>query len=152
MSKNDLVDRLVVEEFEVFADDALGYTADRDRAVESLLNNGVADDEAYRAWVEFERRYLTTGDGGLTLSAHALDRASALGKQVAVDEDVRAEIYEALREADGRMSEDGLRGRVDASDAEFEQSLWTLRRRGVVETRTDAYGDDRSVVLTEPSR
>jgi len=147
MPRNDLVDRLVLEEFSLFEDDPLGYTADRDRALERLLNDGVGGKEAVEAWKAFERRFLTTGDGGTTLSAHGLDRARSLGEDVAVDERVQKKIHKALRAADGSETEDRLREEVGASDREFEQNVWILRRRGVVETRTDLYGDERSVVL-----
>ncbi|MDZ7689269.1 MAG: hypothetical protein U5J64_11285 [Halobacteriales archaeon] len=150
MPRNDLVDKLVADEFGVFASDPLGYTAERDRATERLVRDGVDEKTAREAWTEFERRYLTTGDGGTTFSVHGLDRANALGENVAVDEDVRAATYEALRDEGGRASVRMLREKVGASDDVFEQSLWTLRRRGVVETRTDTYTDVRSVSLTEP--
>jgi len=150
MPRNDLVDRLVADEFGVFADDPLGYTADRDRATENLLNDGVDEKEALDTWKEFSRRFLTTGDGGTTLSAHGLDRARSLGENVAVDDETRAEIYEELRDTGGTALREEIREAVDASEDEFEQSLWTLRRRGVVETHTDVYTDDTKVVLTEP--
>jgi len=150
MPRNDLVDRLVADEFGVFADDPLGYTADRDRATENLLNDGVDEKEALDTWKEFSRRFLTTGDGGTTLSAHGLDRARSLGENVAVDDETRAEIYEELRDTGGTALREEIREAVDASEDEFEQSLWTLRRRGVVETHTDVYTADTEVVLTEP--
>ena len=150
MPRNDLVDRLVADEFGVFADDPLGYTADRDRAIENLLNDGVDEKEALDTWKEFSRRFLTTGDGGTTLSAHGLNRARSLGENVAVDDETRAEIYEGLRDTGGTALREEIREAVDASEDEFEQSLWTLRRRGVVETHTDVYTDDTKVVLTEP--
>lgn len=146
----DLLDELVIEEFGVFEDDPLGYTADRRRAVESLRRDGATDREAHETWKEFSKRFLTAGDGGTTLSAHGLDRARSLGENVAVDDETRAEIYESLRGSGGRELRENLREEVCASEDEFEQSLWTLRRRGVVETHTDVYTGEVSVVLTEP--
>jgi len=150
MPRNDLVDRLVTEEFGIFASDPLGYTADRDRGIEGLVNDGLDEREAREVLTEFKRRFLTTGDGGTTFSAHGLDRARALGEDVAMDENVRAKVYEALRDSDGRATVEGLRKEVGASDDVFEQSLWTLRHRGVVETSTDAYDDETTVTVTEP--
>lgn len=152
MPRNDLVDRLVAYEFGVFADDPLGYTAERDLGMERLVNDGVDEEEASETWKEFSRRFLTMGDGGTTLSAHGLDRARSLGENVAVDEETRAEIYEVLRNADGTALRKEIRETVEASKDEFDQSLWTLRRRGVVETHTDVYAGDVKVVLTEPDR
>lgn len=146
----DFLDELVIEEFGIFENDPLGYTADRSRAIDILKDKGATDREAYETWEKFNKRFLTTGDGGTTLSAHGLDRARSLGENVAVDENTRAEIYERLRESDGKMRWKRLRETVEASEEEFEQSLWTLRRRGVVETHTDVYADEISVVLTEP--
>ena len=152
MPRNDLVDRIVVEEFGVFASDPLGYTADRERGIESLVNDGVDKKEAREVWTEFSRRFLTTGDGGTTLSAHGLDRARSLGENVAVDDETRAEIYEALRDADGTSNRKKLHEKVGASEDEFDQSLWTLRRRGIVETHTYVYTDEVTVSLTEPEK
>jgi hypothetical protein len=152
MPRNDLVDRLVTEEFGVFASDPLGYTADRERGIESLVNDGVDKKEALEVWTEFSRRFLTTGDGGTTLSAHGLDRARSLGENVAVDDETRAEIYEALRDADGTSNRKKLHEKVGASEDEFDQSLWTLRRRGIVETHTDVYTEEVTVSLTEPEK
>lgn len=149
MPRKDLVDRLVVEEFSIFEDDPLGYTADRERALERLMEDGVDGKAALEAWNEFEKRFLTTGDGGTTLSAHGLDRARALGEDVAVDEEVQTRIHKALRAADGQETEDRLRQEADIADNEFEQNVWILRRRGVVETHTDVYGDERTVVLAD---
>ena len=152
MPRNDLVDRLVTEEFGVFASDPLGYTADRERGIESLVNDGVDKKEALEVWTEFSRRFLTTGDGGTTLSAHGLDRARSLGENVAVDDETRADIYEALRDADGTSNREKLHEKVGASEEEFDQSLWTLRRRGIVETHTDVYTEEVTVSLTEPEK
>lgn len=148
----DLLDALVIEEFGIFEDDPFDYTADRERAVEGLRRSGATDEEARETWKEFSRRFLTTGDGGTTLSAHGLDRARSLGENVAVDEETRAEIYDALRDADGTALRKEIRDTVDASEDEFDQSLWTLRHRGVVETHTDVYTGEVKVVLTEPDR
>jgi len=149
MPRNDLVDRLVLEEFGLFEEGPLGYTADRDRALGRLVDDGVAGKEATEAWKAFERRFLTTGNGGTTLSAHGIDRARALGEDVAVDGEVQTKIHKALRAADGSETGEGLREAVGASDREFEQNLWVLRSRGVVETHTDLYGGERSVALTD---
>lgn len=148
----DLLDELVIEEFGIFEDAPLDYTADRSRAIDSLKNKGATDREAYETWETFNKRFLTTGDGGTTLSAHGLDRARSLGENVAIDEGTRAEIYDALRDADGTALRKEIRDTVDASEDEFDQSLWTLRRRGVVETHTDVYTGDVKAVLTEPDR
>ena len=150
MSRNDLVDRIVVGEFGIFEDDPLSYTADRSRAIESMLEDGVSGKDAQEAWGSFERRYLTTGDGGTTLSAHGLDRARTLGEDVLVDGEVRTSTVEVLRDTDGSETEERLRDEVGAPEGVFLQSLWTLRRRGIVETHTDPYAGDRSVALAEP--
>lgn len=151
MPRKDLVDRIVVEEFGIFEDDPLDYTADRNRAIERLLQDGVSGKDAKEAWKSFERRYLTTGNGGTTFSAHGLDRAWALGEGVLIDDEVRTRTVEALRDTGGSETEERLREEVGAPEGVFRQSLWTLRRRGVVETRTDPYGGGRSVVLVEPA-
>jgi hypothetical protein len=149
MPRNDLVDRLVLEEFSLFEEDPLGYTADRDRALGRLIDDSVVGKEAVEAWTAFERRFLTTGNGGTTLSAHGIDRARSLGEDVAVDGEVQTKIHKALRAADGSETGDRLREAVGASDREFEQNVWILRSRGVVETHTDLYGGEQSVVLTD---
>lgn len=149
MPKN-LLDELVIEEFGVFEDDPLGYTADRSRAIDILKDKGATDTKAHETWDEFNKRFLTTGDGGTTLSAHGLDRARSLGENVAIDDETRADIYEELRDAGGTAPRKKMREAVDASEDEFDQSLWTLRHRGVVETHTDVYSGDIKVVLTEP--
>lgn len=148
--QKDLLDALVIEEFGIFENDPLGYTADRSRAIDTLKHKGATDRKAYETWETFNKRFLTTGDGGTTLSAHGLDRARSLGENVAVDEETRAEIYDALRDADGTALRKDIRDTVEVSEDEFEQSLWTLRHRGVVETHTDVYAGDVKVVLTEP--
>jgi hypothetical protein len=69
-----------------------------------------------------------------------------------VDDETRAEIYEALRDADGTSNRKKLHEKVGASEDEFDQSLWTLRRRGIVETHTDVYTEEVTVSLTEPEK
>ena len=148
-TRKDALDSLVLSEFAEFESDPLGYLAERERGVESLADDGYDEDEARRAWREFEKRYLTAGDGGLTLSAHGLDRAVALGEELRVDEGARTEIVESL-DGSGALGLDGLRDDVGVPDDVFEQSLWTLRRRGIVDTKT-SFGDVR-VVLKETAR
>mgnify|MGYP002762953950 CR=1 FL=1 len=151
MAQKRLVDRLVVEEYRDFADGPLGYVADRKGCIERLVGDGEERSEAEEAWHEFERRYLVREAGGLTFSAHGIDRAEALGETVYVDDEARSEIVDALREEDdGRKGFGSLAEETGMQDRVLANNLWMLRRRGVVETRTDVYGDGRSAVLTGP--
>ncbi|MFW5983765.1 MAG: hypothetical protein ACOCRA_01000 [Halobacteria archaeon] len=151
MAQKQLVDRLVVEEYRDFADDPLRYATDRKECVGRLVSDGVKVGDAEDAWREFERRYLVRDGGGLTFSAHGIDRANALGETVYVDEEARAEIVDTLQKEDsGRKTFESLANQTGMQDESLKHNLWMLRRRGIVETRTDVYGDGRSVVLTEP--
>lgn len=150
MARKRLVDALVVEEYRDFVEDPLGYVADRTDCVERLVDDGADTTDAEDAWREFERRYLVRDAGGLTFSAHGIDRADALGETVYVEDAARSEILDALQENGGKSSFESLGDETGIGDRELEHNLWMLRRRGVVETRTDVYGDGRSAVLTEP--
>jgi hypothetical protein len=150
MPQKSLVDRLVVEEYRDFADDPLGYVAERDDCLKRLVGDGADASEARDAWREFERRYLVRDGGGLTFSAHGIDRADALGETVYLDDATRSEIVNALYDKDGRSSIEALSDETGIRGEDLLHNLWMLRRRGVLETRTDAYGDGRSAVLTEP--
>lgn len=147
MANTSLVDRLVKEEYSDFKDAPLEYVADREDAVERLVEDGVGEAEAHEAWREFERKYLIVDSGGPTFSAHGIDRARNLGEEVYVDEDVHSRLLDLLRERDGRAEVQELLNETQSNKKEVEQNLWILQRRGLVETRTDGYGDRRVAVL-----
>jgi hypothetical protein len=150
MAQKELIDRLVVEEYRDFAQEPLGYTADRDDCVERLVNDGATESGAEEAWEGFEKRYLVHDGGGLTLSAHGVDRAEALGETVYLDESVRTGIIDAVGSHETGVTLSSVADETGVEEKKLLHNLWILRRRGVVETRTDVSGDGRSVVLNEP--
>ena len=150
MARKGLVDSLVVGEYRGFAEDPLGYSVDREDCVGRLVEDGASPSEAGEAWRSFERRYLVHDGGGLTLSAHGIDRAEALGETVYLDNDVQSELVDALDEDGGGTALGSLADRTGADEEALLLNLWMLRRRGVVETRTDISDGGSSVALTEP--
>lgn len=147
MSDTSLIDRLVTEEYREFEDDPLGYVFDRQEAVERLVDDGVKPDDAKRAWDEFERKYLTVNMGGATFSAHGIDRARNLGETVYIDEGVHSKILQILHEKNQSVEFKELTNEAGIDNKTAEHNLWILRRRGLIETRTDGYGNRRTVAL-----
>jgi len=147
MARTSLVDRLVKEEYRRFEDAPLEYVADREDAVERLVADGVEESEAIDAWREFERRYIVVDAGGPTFSAHGIDRARNLGEDVRIDEEVHSRIVRVLRERDGSADFGELLDETGLGRKTLEHNLWILRRRDLVETRTEGYGDRRVASL-----
>jgi len=153
MTDSSLIDHLVTKEYREFEQDPLGYVPDRQETIERLVDDGVKKEDAKEAWSEFERKYLVPEMGGSTFSAHGIDRARNLGESIYLKEDVHSTILQTLRQKNQAVDFKDLTDEVGVDKKTAEHNLWILRRRGLIETRTDGYGDKRGVLLcSSPDR